>query len=60
MSYLFTALEMDPTLMGSVLAKNFGSGSGSDKRVAQNNYVSLAVMYADIVEPIRFIADYNG
>lgn len=61
MSYLFTALEMDPTLMGSVPGKNFGSGSGSDKRVAQNNYVALATMYVDIVlEPIRFVAQYNG
>jgi hypothetical protein len=61
MGYLFTALEMDPTLMGSVPGKNFGSGSGSDKRVAQNNYVSLATMYVDIIlEPIRFIANYNG
>lgn len=60
-SYLMRALGVDPAIVGAGPGKNIGAGSGSDKRVAFNIYVSLLQTYRDaILEPLQFIADYNG
>lgn len=60
-SHLLYALSVDGTLIGNAPGKGMGAGSGSDKRVAFNNYVSLCEMHREIIlEPLYFIRDYNG
>lgn len=60
-SYLMRALGVDPAIVGAGPGKNIGAGSGSDKRVAFNIYVSLLQTYRDaVLEPLNFVADYNG
>ncbi|MGJ1295533.1 hypothetical protein ACR777_15105 [Sphingobacterium spiritivorum] len=59
--HLMRALGVDPTLVGDGPGKKMGSGSGSDKRVAFNIYVSLLQPYREVIlEPLYFIAEYNG
>lgn len=60
-SHLLFALGVDGTLIGNAPGKGMGAGSGSDKRVAFNNYISLCEMHRDIIlEPLHFIRDVNG
>lgn len=60
-SHHYSALGVDPTLLGNAPGKGMGAGSGSDKRVAKNIYVSGLKPDQDIIlEPYQFIADYNG
>lgn len=60
-SHLLYALGIDGTLMGNAPGKGMGAGSGSDKRIAFNNYISLCEMHKDIIlEPLYIIRDYNG
>lgn len=60
-SHLLWALGVDPTIIGMTPGKSLGGGSGSDKRVAFNVYVSLCQADRDcILEPLNFIRDYNG
>lgn len=61
-AHIFKNLQVDPTLFGSGPGKNTtSSGSGSDKRVAWNNYVLMNKPYQDIIlKPLQFIARYNG
>ncbi len=60
-SHLLYALGVDPTIIGMTPGKSLGAGSGSDKRVAFNVYVSLCQADRDaILEPLYFIRDYNG
>ncbi len=60
-SHLLYALGVDPTLVGNGPGKLMGAGSGSDKRVAFNVYISLCQIHQDLIlEPLEFIADYNG
>jgi len=60
-SHLLYALSVDGTLIGNAPGKGMGAGSGSDKRVAFNNYISLCEVHREIVlEPLYFIRDYNG
>lgn len=60
-SHLLWALGLDPTIIGMTPGKSLGGGSGSDKRVAFNVYVSLCQADRDcILEPLYFIRDYNG
>lgn len=60
-SHHYSALGVDPTLLGNAPGKGMGAGSGSDKRVAKNIYVSGLKPDADIIlEVFQFIADYNG
>lgn len=59
--HLMRALSVDPTLVGDGPGNKMGSGSGSDKRVAFNIYVALQQPYRDVIlEPFKFIAEYNG
>lgn len=59
--HLMRAVGVDPTLVGDGPGKKMGGGSGSDKRVAFNIYVSLLQAYRDVIlEPLYFIAEYNG
>lgn len=59
-SHHYSALGVDPTLLGNAPGKGMGAGSGSDKRVAKNIYVSGLKADQDIIlEPFQFIADYN-
>lgn len=60
-SHLLYALGVDPAIIGMTPGKSLGAGSGSDKRVAFNVYVSLCQADRDaILEPLYFIRDYNG
>ena len=60
-SHLLYALGVDGTMIGTAPGKNMGAGSGSDKRVAFNIYISLADIHKHILlEPLEFIRDYNG
>lgn len=60
-SHMLYALGVDATLIGTAPGKGLGAGSGSDKRVAFNIYISLCKIHQDIIlEPLRFIRDYNG
>lgn len=60
-SHLLYALGVDGTLIGNAPGKGMGAGSGSDKRVAFNNYISLCDIHRDIIlEPLNMIRDYNG
>ncbi|MGI4866108.1 MAG: hypothetical protein ACRYFZ_19445 [Janthinobacterium lividum] len=59
--HLYSALDIDPTLRGITPGKSMGGGSGSDKRVAFNVYLSLQQSFQDILlEVLGFICDYNG
>ncbi len=58
--YLMRALAMDPAIVGAGPASTMGAGSGSDKRVAFNIYVTLLQANRDtILEPLQLVADYN-
>ena len=60
-SHMLYALSVDGTLIGSTPGKGMGGGSGSDKRVAFNIYISMCVSHQDIIlDPLHFIRDYNG
>ncbi len=60
-SHHYSALGVDPTLLGNSPGKGMGAGSGSDKRVAFNIYVNNCKADQDIIlEPFNFAADYNG
>lgn len=61
-AHIYKNLNVDPTLFGAGAGKNSqSSGSGSDKRVAWNNYILMAKPHQDIIlKPLQFIAKYNG
>lgn len=60
-SHLLYALGVHPTLVGAGPGKSMDAGSGSDQRVAFNNYISLCEVHRDLIlEPLHFIRDYNG
>ncbi len=60
-SHHYSALGVDPTLLGNSPGKGMGAGSGSDKRVAFNIYVNNCRTEQDLIlEPYQFVADYNG
>jgi hypothetical protein len=60
-SHVFTAGGVAPTLMGIQPGKNMGAGSGSDARVAFNNFISTSTFEQHLVlEVLHFIRDYNN
>lgn len=60
-SHLLYALSVDPSIVGNGPGKAMGAGSGSDKRVAFNMYISMIRAHQDILlEPLDFIRDFNG
>lgn len=60
-AHMLYALGVDGTLIGNAPGKGMGAGSGSDKRVAFNVYISLCEPHKDIVlEPLYFSSAYNG
>ncbi len=60
-THILTSLGVDPTLTGNGPGKNFGSGSGSDKRVAYNIYMSSIRPWQDLLLQIfGVVRDYNG
>ncbi|QNF34361.1 hypothetical protein HUW51_17125 [Adhaeribacter swui] len=60
-SHIFTALGLAPTLMGISPGKGMGAGSGSDARVAFNNFISTSKFQQDLIlEPLHLVRDYNG
>ncbi len=60
-SHVFTAGGVAPTLMGIQPGKNMGAGSGSDARVAFNNFISTSTFEIDLaLEPLNFLLRYNG
>jgi hypothetical protein len=61
-AHIFKNLNVDPTLFGAGVGKNAsGGGSGSDKRVAWNNYIIMTKPHQDIIlKPLHFIAKFNG
>lgn len=60
-SHMLYALGVDGTLIGNAPGKGMGAGSGSDKRVAFDIYISLCKVHQDIIlDPLTLIRDYNG
>ena len=60
-SQMLYMLGVDGTLIGNAPGKGMGAGSGSDKRIAFNVYISLCTSHQDLIlEPLAFIRDYNG
>ena len=58
---LFTALGLDPAILGIVPGKGGSNRSGSDKREAIQMYTQLIQPHADLtLRPYDFAADYNG
>jgi len=58
---IFTALGVDPTILGIVPSKGGSSLGGSNKREALNIYISIIQTHIDLVlRPYDFISDYNG
>ncbi len=59
--HIFNALGIDGTLIGSIPGNKIGGGSGSDKRVAYNIYITGCKAEQDLMlEPINFCFEYNG
>lgn len=59
--YMLQCLDLDPTIVGKGPGRGKDAGSGSDKRVAFNILVALLQPYRDVIlEPLYFVADYNG
>lgn len=59
--YMLQCLDLDPTIVGKGPGRGKDAGSGSDKRVAFNILVALLQPYRDVIlEPLYFLADYNG
>lgn len=60
-THILTALGEDPTLSGNGPGKNYGAGSGSDKKVAWDIAYALERPVQDIIlEPLNVVRDYNG
>jgi len=60
-THILTALGVDPTLMGNGPGKNFGAGSGSDKGVAYNIYISQIRPFQDLLlQPFGVMRDFNN
>ena len=61
-AHIFKNLGVDSTLFGNGTGKDrSGAGSGSDKRVAWNNYMIMTKPHQDLIlKPLQFIAKYNG
>lgn len=58
---MFTAVGLDPSILGIVPGKGGSNRSGSDKREALNIYISIIQPHADIVlRPYHYISYYNG
>lgn len=57
----FTALGLDPAILGVVPGKGGSNRSGSDKREAITMYLRLIQMHIDLVlKPYDFVSEYNG
>ncbi|MCJ8334937.1 MAG: hypothetical protein MJH10_11900 [Epibacterium sp.] len=58
---MFSALGLDPSILGIVPGKGGSNRSGSDKREALNIYISLMQPHAQILlRPYDFTSWYNG
>lgn len=58
--HLRSALNLDSALTGDGPGKSLGGGGG-DKRIALNIFVALLQPYREVLlEPVYFIAEYNG
>lgn len=58
--HIMRAFGVDPTLIGQTPGAKMGSGSGSDKRVAFNQYVLMCKAHQDkILDPLQQIATFN-
>lgn len=60
-AHLLFAMGVHGTLLGAGPGRNsMGAGSGSDQRVAFNNYISLCQYQHDLIlEPLNFARDFN-
>lgn len=58
------AFGVHPTLFGHApgsAKSSMGAGSGSDQRVAWNNYMAMVQLHKDLLmEPLLFVRDFNG
>lgn len=60
-THILTALGEDPTLSGNGPGKNFGAGSGSDKKVAWDiAYAQERAVQDILLEPLGVVRDVNG
>jgi hypothetical protein len=59
-SHIFFGVGVDPTLIGAAPGKGMGSGSGSDKRVAQNIWILNSKPEQDtILQPVEAAFHFN-
>lgn len=59
--HIMRAFGVDPTLIGQTPGSKMGSGSGSDKRVAFNQYLLLCKPHQDrIMMPLQVMATFNN
>lgn len=59
--HIMRAIGVPPTLMGITPGKGHNSGSGSDQRVARNNFVLDSKMDMErILTPYDIVSEYNG
>lgn len=60
-SHILYSIGIDPSITGAGTGKNFGTGSGSDKRVATNILISSLRHIQDLIlKPFDLMRDYNG
>lgn len=61
-AHIFKNLAVDPSLFGNGAGKGLdGGGSGSNKRVARNNYMIQTKPHQDLIlKPLRYVARHNG
>jgi hypothetical protein len=61
-AHIFKNMGVDSTLFGNGTGKDrSGGGSGSDKRVAWNNYMIMTKPHQDLIlKPLHFISRFNG
>ena len=61
-AFKMRALGLDNAIVGHLMTgKGMGAGSGSDKRIAWNLFITKIQPYRDIIaDPLKFIAEFNG
>ncbi len=61
-AHIFKNLQVNPTLFGNVAGKDLsGGGSGSNARVAWNNYQLLTKPHQMLImAPLNYVSRYNG
>ena len=60
-AHIYRAWGLQGSLIGMTPGKNHNAGSGSDQRVARNNFVLDNKIHMDtVLQPLEWIAEFNG